>query len=137
MVDYFVKKYAEENQKQKKGITREALDYLMKYEFPGNVRELENMIESAVVLARGEHLTQRDLPPQLKKISERAVLDPYNVEDGYEKKMHAFEKEMISEALSQTNGNQSAAARLIGITERHLRSRLVKLGMTETNIRII
>ncbi len=129
MADFFIKKFAEENQKQIKGITREALDYLMKYEFPGNVRELENMIESAVVLARGDFLTQRDLPPQLKKVSERAILDPYNIDDGYEKKMHAYEKEMISEALSQTNGNQSAAARLIGITERHLRSRLEKLGM--------
>ncbi|MBC8184417.1 sigma-54-dependent Fis family transcriptional regulator [candidate division KSB1 bacterium] len=129
MAEYFIKKYAEENQKPIKGITREALDYLMKYEFPGNVRELENMIESAVVLARGEHLTQRDLPPQLQKVSERAILDPYNIEDGYENKIHAFEKEMITEALSQTNGNQSAAARLIGITERHLRSRLEKLGM--------
>jgi DNA-binding NtrC family response regulator len=129
MTDYFIKKYAEENQKQIKGITREALNYLMKYEFPGNVRELQNMIESAVVLARGDYITQRDLPPQLKKVSERAILDPTNIEDGYENKMHAFEKEMISEALSLSNGNQSAAARLIGITERHLRSRLEKLGM--------
>jgi DNA-binding NtrC family response regulator len=79
-------------QKQIKGITREALDYLMKYEFPGNVHKLENIIESAVVLARGDFLTQRGLPPQLKKVTERAILDPTNIEDRYKNKMYALEK---------------------------------------------
>ncbi|MDW7679208.1 MAG: sigma-54 dependent transcriptional regulator [bacterium] len=129
MIDHFIKKYATENNKPVKGITREALDFLMKYQFPGNVRELENMIESAVVLTRGEYITQKDLPQQLKFKSERAILDPTQLEDGYDAKMKSFEKEMISEALTRTNGNQSAAARLLGITERHLRSRLEKLGM--------
>ncbi len=129
MVEYFIKKYADQNNKAVKGITREALDFLMKYDFPGNVRELENMIESAVVLCRGELITQNDLPAQMKNKSERAILDPYRLEQGYQNKMQAFEREMIREALTQSGGNQSAAARLLGITERHLRSRLEKLGM--------
>ncbi|HDP98635.1 MAG TPA: sigma-54-dependent Fis family transcriptional regulator [bacterium] len=129
MIDHFIKKYANENNKPIKGITREALDFLMKYQFPGNVRELENMIESAVVLTRDEYITQKDLPQQLKFKSERAILDPTQLEDGYDAKMKSFENEMINEALIRTNGNQSAAARLLGITERHLRSRLEKLGM--------
>ncbi len=129
LVDYFIKKYSEENGKEIKGITREALDQLMKYDFPGNVRELENIIERAVVLARDDHITRYDLPSQLQAVSERSVLDPYHLDEGYEAKMRAFEKEMIREALKQTNGNQSAAARKLGITERHLRSRLEKLGM--------
>jgi len=129
LVDHFIKKYSEENGKDIKGITREALDQLMKYDFPGNVRELENIIERAIVLARDDYITQYDLPSQLQVVSERSVLDPYHLEEGYEAKMRAFEKEMIREALKQTNGNQSAAARKLGITERHLRSRLEKLGM--------
>ncbi len=129
LVDYFIKKYSEENGKEIKGITREALDQLMKYDFPGNVRELENIVERAVVLARDDHITRYDLPSQLQAVSERSVLDPYHLDEGYEAKMRAFEKEMIREALKQTNGNQSAAARKLGITERHLRSRLEKLGM--------
>lgn len=129
LVDYFIKKYSEENGKEIKGITREALDQLMKYDFPGNVRELENIIERAVVLARDDHITRYDLPSQLQAVSERSVLDPYHLDEGYEAKMRAFEKEMIREALKQNNGNQSAAARKLGITERHLRSRLEKLGM--------
>ncbi|OQX85787.1 two-component system response regulator [candidate division KSB1 bacterium 4484_87] len=129
LVDFFIKKYAKQNDKPVQGITREALDFLMKYEFPGNVRELENMIESGVVMCRGELIMQKDLPAPMKTKSERAILDPYHLQDGYQNKLQTFEKEMIREALSQSGGNQSAAARLLGITERHLRSRLEKLGM--------
>ncbi len=129
LVDHFIQKYAQENQKTVKGISREALDHLMKYNFPGNVRELENMIERAVVLCRGEIITTDDLPATLQVFPEKGLLDPHDLEAGYEAKMRAFESEMIRTALQETGGNQSAAARLLGITERHLRSRLEKLGM--------
>lgn len=129
LVEHFIKKFSEENQKQVKGISREALDFLMKYDFAGNVRELENIIESAVVLCRQEYITRRDLPAKLQIVPEKSLLDPHHIEDGYEEKMQAFEKEMIADALTRNHGNQSAAARALGITERHLRSRLVKLGM--------
>ena len=129
LVDHFIQKYSNENEKPVKGITREALDKLMKYDFVGNVRELENIIESAVVLCRGEHIAQHDLPQQIQVVSEQSILDPHQLEQGYEEKMRAYETEMINEALTQSGGNQSAAARLLGISERHLRSRLEKLGM--------
>ncbi len=129
LIDHFIEKYAQANSKPVKGITKEALNFLMKYDFTGNIRELENMIESAVVLTREEYITQKDLPEFLKITSHREILDPQNIDDGYEKKIKAFEKEMITAALSETDGNQSAAARFLGITERHLRSRLEKLGM--------
>ena len=129
LVDHFIQKYARENQKAVKGISRETLDRLMKYNFPGNVRELENMIERAVVLCRGEYITTDDLPPTLQVFPEKTLLDPRQLEAGYEAKMRAFETEMIQAALKETGGNQSAAARLLGITERHLRSRLEKLGL--------
>lgn len=128
LVDYFIKKFSEENKKNIKGLTREAYDRIIKYEFPGNVRELENMIERAVVLCRDEQITLHDLPVQLYQADDRSVLDPYNLESGYEKKMRVFEYEMIQEALKQSGGNKSAAARLLGMTERHLRSRLEKMS---------
>jgi DNA-binding NtrC family response regulator len=56
-----------------------------------------------------------------------SVLDPYNMNNSYEEKMKTFETELIKEALSRNNGNQSAAARELGISERHLRSRLERL----------
>lgn len=129
LVEKFIEKFSRENQKRIKGITREALDQLMKYDFRGNVRELENIIERAVVLCRTEYITQEDLPAQMHIISERDILDPHYLNNGYKKKMMAFESTMILEAVKLCNGNQSAAARLLNITERHLRSRMEKLGL--------
>jgi len=129
LVEKFIGKFSRENQKKIKGITREAIDQLMKYDFRGNVRELENIIERAVVLCRTEYITQEDLPAQMHIISERDILDPHYLNNGYKKKMTAFESTMILEAVKLCNGNQSAAARLLNITERHLRSRMEKLGI--------
>lgn len=127
LTEYFIKKYSGEMQKEIKSISSEALDYLVKYHFPGNVRELENIIERAVVLTRSEYIMKEDLPKfsQLKE-SERK-LDPLNLDDNYEEKVKAFELTAIKEALNRTHGNKSAAARILGITERHLRSRLERL----------
>jgi DNA-binding NtrC family response regulator len=129
LADHFINKYNKENNKEILGLTKEALDKLMKYDFPGNVRELENIIERAVVLCRGEYITTNDLPVNINQISERGVLDPYNLKDGYESKIQAFEKEMLIEALQVSGGNQSAAARILGISERHFRSRLERTGL--------
>jgi DNA-binding NtrC family response regulator len=129
LVNHFLSKYAEENNKEIKGISQEALDKLIKYDFPGNIRELENLIEHAVVMCRGDYLSQNDFPPELKVYSEKSIFDPTHLDDGYEQKLKVFETEMIRSALEKQAGNQSAAARLLGISERHLRSRLQILGL--------
>lgn len=129
LVDFFINKYSDENKKQLKGITKEALDELMRYNFPGNIRELENIIERALVLTRNEYITKKDLPSQINAVSEKPLLNPYDINEGYEEKVKAFERELITEALARSNGNQSAAARMLKITERHLRSRLERLGL--------
>jgi len=90
---------------------------------------LENIIEHAVVMCRGDHLSQDDFPPELKVYSEKSIFDPTHLDDGYEEKLKSFETEMIRNALDKKDGNQSAAARLLGISERHLRSRLQILGL--------
>lgn len=129
LIRHFIDKYARENGKQITGISKEAQDYLMKYHFPGNVRELENLIERAVVMAREEIITTQDLPSGLSLTSEQSILDPYNFADDYLTKVAAFEKAMILQALEMKKGNQSQAARLMGISERHLRSRMQKLNI--------
>jgi DNA-binding NtrC family response regulator len=129
LVEHFIKKFSEINEKNVVGITSEALDKIVKYNFPGNVRELENMIEHAIVLCRDENIGVEDLPLQVEVSFEKMVLDPQNLDNEYDEKMKTFESEMIKEALNRTNGNQSAAARILNITERHLRSRLERLGL--------
>ncbi len=127
LVESFIKKYSSENERNIKGISKEALDMLLKYNYPGNIRELENIIERSVVLCREEYITKDDLPPLATENNINALFNPVDLENNYEEKMKAFELAMIQEALVRTNGNKSAAARLIGITERHLRSRLERL----------
>ncbi len=127
LVDHFITKYSASIEKSIKGISKEALDQLLKNDFPGNIRELENIIERAIVLTRDEFIKKDDLPLSIDDKSGNRAFDPYSLEDNYEVKMKIFEKTMISEALSRTSGNKSAAARLLGITERHLRSRLERL----------
>jgi DNA-binding NtrC family response regulator len=129
LVNHFLLKYSQENGKEIKGISQEGLDKLLKYDFPGNIRELENLIEHAVIMCRGEYITQADFPPELRVIPEKSILDPANLDHGYEEKLITFEKEMITRAIDDQNGNQSAAARSLGISERHLRSRLKILGL--------
>lgn len=129
LIDHFIDKFNKQNNAGIQGLDKKALDRLMKYDYPGNIRELENIIERAVILARNNIITPETLPAQFETAREISLLDPLNLSDGFEKKVKAFEKEMIQEALKQTNGNKSAAARLLNITERHLRSRLERLGM--------
>ncbi|MCB0751403.1 MAG: sigma-54-dependent Fis family transcriptional regulator, partial [Ignavibacteriae bacterium] len=93
LIDHFIKKHAAINNKDVKSVTSEALDVLMKYTYPGNIRELENIIERAVVLCRDEFITKADLPNLINKISEKKIFDTTDLEDGYETKVKAFEKE--------------------------------------------
>jgi len=121
LVDHFIARFNERNHRSVRGLSREAMNKLMRHDFPGNVRELENIIERAVVLCRGELILERDLPPLNSKA-------PWVAEQkNYRKLMADFERNLLEEALAESKGNKSAAARALGITERHLRSRLERL----------
>ncbi|PJA95280.1 MAG: two-component system response regulator, partial [Ignavibacteriales bacterium CG_4_9_14_3_um_filter_34_10] len=124
LIDHFIKSFSKELGKEVSGISKEALDLLLKYNYPGNIRELENIIQRAVVLTRENIITKNDLPILASVKGNERLLDPYNLDDEYELKVKTFEKVIIEEALSRANNNKSAAARIMGITERHLRSRL-------------
>lgn len=132
LIDHFLDKYSRENDKKISGLSKEAMDQLMRYHFPGNIRELENIIERAVVMARGEIITSGDLPASLGASTENELLDPFNFSATYPEKVAAFEKVMIEKALELKQGNQSRAAELLGISERHLRSRMQKLEIVNS-----
>ena len=129
LVDYFLKKYSAENKKKMGGISKEAMDLLMKYDYPGNVRELENIIEQSVVLSRSDLISVRDLPMTVRGMrSEFKKTDPFG-EGTFIERVEAFEKALIDQALEQAQGVQTRAAKMLGITERHLRYKLNKYGM--------
>ena len=131
LVQAFLYRYALQNQKNVASISKEAMDALMRYEFPGNVRELENIIHRAVLLTREDAITTRDLPTGVlsPSVSEPAsATDALTVGDLNEQ-VESLEKKLITEALRQSQGNQVKAAELLRISERTLRYKLSKLKL--------
>lgn len=97
LMDRFVKRFSDLHGKNVKGFTREARDLLMKHDYPGNVRELENMIERAVVLTRGDYVSREDLPAIREDREQVAEGDMRGV-------VGSVEKKMIVEALAKEIG---------------------------------
>lgn len=130
LVDYFSEKMEEKQGIPKKNLSREAMHSLMVYDYPGNVRELENIMERGMVFSRGEMITSRDLPAHLQ--SSNAGSENLDLSDGFDRIMENFEGRILREALEASSWNQSQAARSLGIGERRLRYRMEKLGIHRT-----
>jgi DNA-binding NtrC family response regulator len=128
MIEGFIEKYCKENKKDKIEISKEAADVLMKYNYPGNVRELENIIERAVVLTRGKVITLNDLPLNIKGFKEEKTLATLT-EGNLTEQVEALEKQLIFDALQKSDGNQTKAGKLLGLTERNLRYKLKKYNI--------
>jgi len=126
LCDLFINRFAEENNKEVSGFSKEAFDAVMKYDFPGNIRELENMVERAVVLARDQRITLEDLPPN---VFAPAKSRTSTGETGLDSKVEELEKLLIMTELRKAGGNQSRAARALGINERKLRYKIKKYGI--------
>ena len=117
---YFLQRYAERNRKAVQGFTPQAMDLLIRYAWPGNIRELENAVERAVVLLTGEYISERELP---LAIAGTSVADAPHGEDSIQPLVEV-EKEAILVALEKTGGNKTEAARQLGITRKTLLAKL-------------
>jgi len=127
LIDHFLKRYAEENGKGIDGLSREAQDLLLKYDYPGNVRELENIIERAVVIAREDVISVEDLP--FREGMEEALEGRRAEESLLRGSIEELEKKLIAEAMEKAGDHQTRAAELLGISERMLRYKLKKYGL--------
>jgi two-component system NtrC family response regulator len=126
LIDHFLRRFAEKNHKVIQGLTREARDILLRYDYPGNVRELENLIERAVVLARDDVIGSGDLP---LTVQEPEAEDEQGT--SLTVAVERLERRMIRDALARSEGVQTRAAELLGISERALRYKLIKYGFRE------
>ena len=127
LLDHFLRHYAEKNGKTIRGLTPEGRDILLRYDYPGNVRELENIIERAVVLTRDDVIGSGDLP---LTVQEPEVADG-DRETNLTAAVEALERRMIRDALARSDGIQTRAAELLGMGERALRYKLTKYGFRE------
>jgi len=129
LAEHFLKRYAERHRRRLRGLTPRALDLLMRYEWPGNVRELAHSIERAVILARGEHLTPEELPPNLRAIgSAREDTPPQEPPLPVGLTLKEVEREVIRKTLEHTGGNRTKAAEVLGISRATLHNKLKEYG---------
>jgi nitrogen regulation protein NR(I) len=162
LVNYFLKKFAQEQKHSPKSISEEVLATLERYHWPGNVRELENVIRRALVVAKGDAILSGDLPPEMTapqsanvqrtNASEfspspgavsgtrilnvdiaslaKALFEHARV-DAKLKVIPAVERELVIQALIETQGNQVQAAKLLGVTRATLRKRVEKFHIKQ------
>ena len=125
LIEHFLRVFAGKNGKTVRGLTREAREALLRYDYPGNIRELENLMERAVVLTRDDVIGVEDLPLALE-----APASESGDEAGLIAAVEGLERRMIREALAKADGTQTRAAELLGISERVLRYKLKKYGLS-------
>ncbi|HJT68164.1 MAG TPA: sigma-54 dependent transcriptional regulator [Pyrinomonadaceae bacterium] len=132
LIDYFLKKHTKNTSRLITGLTPETKKLMVDYSWPGNVRQLESAIERAILLAEGEKITLEDLPTEVRQdvgpASEGTFKLPaegINFED--------VERNLITQAMEQTDYNITKAAKLLGLTFRTLQYRLEKFGIKKAD----
>ena len=158
LVNYFLEKIAREHEHAPKSVATSVIKMLEKYHWPGNVRELENAIRRAHVMAKSDAILSGDLPPEISGLvggspaapavgvaSDAATADAavlarqlfqWAKRDPKLKIISAVERELVVQALKETNHNQIQAAKLLGITRATLRKRIEKFGIQrELNVK--
>jgi DNA-binding NtrC family response regulator len=125
----FLKEISQRDNKTFRPLSPEAMDALLRYDWPGNIRELKGAIDSGVTLATGPQITLRDLPVTVSeaRFSASASLD----EASGQMNLHNNEMRLILRALEETNGNRTEAAKKLGISRRTLHRRLKELNLSE------
>jgi DNA-binding NtrC family response regulator len=128
LVAHFIGKYARAFGRKVEGIEADAMALLIEYDFPGNVRELENIVERAVALERGERLTVASLPPDLASLKVRTHR-PAEKDLSRRKTLEEMERDAVEQALAETSFRRNAAAILLGIDRTTLWRKIKKYGI--------
>jgi transcriptional regulator with PAS, ATPase and Fis domain len=135
LVKHFLDTYSEENKKEILGVTDDVMEILVSYDWPGNIRELENLIERAVVLTKSKLISRKNLPPFLLASQEetRAVASVNN-ELNLKENIQTFQKMAIISALKQAKGIQKKAANLLGVKPTTLNEMIKRLNIDISNL---
>ncbi len=120
LADHFLKRFATQNGKSLKGFTTDVQEALLKYHYPGNIRELVNIVERAVVLARGAEIECCDLSDDINPGVEQLIGVSGPCSGNLSKAVKEFERQFIVKVLSEAGGNKSLAAKLLGMSRKTL-----------------
>jgi two-component system NtrC family response regulator len=130
LIDHFLEKYSKKNRKPVPKVSKDARDLLLQYDYPGNVRELENIIERSMVVSRSDTVATQDLPFQLREATKEAKIDLEVEGQSLNSTLSQIERELIVQALEKQGGVQTKAAESLGINERVLRYKMQKYGLS-------
>jgi two-component system, NtrC family, response regulator len=127
---------AKEHSIPPKGLSPEVIDFFTAYFWPGNIRELENLIERLTILTPHETIMLRDLPESMRATDQTATLkeDVLSGSRPLSDAVDEFERELIVKALQRTGFNQTKAASLLGTSRRILKYRIEKLKINESSV---
>ena len=139
LVRGFLRHFCKENQKPLLELTPEAMDALLTYDWPGNIRELRTAIEHGVVMATGPKITLRDLPMAVRRAASPAgagLPGGVSATEAFGEKaspldLHETERRLIAQALAATNGNVTAAAKKLGISRRTLHRKINEMNLSK------
>jgi len=143
LVEHFLAKFNDRLRKKVEGVEPEALEILVSYPWPGNIRELENVIERAVLFCDTQRLSAGNLPPEIRGINamtssplpeadlSAALAGEGGLKEHVKVAMSRLERELVSRALQQTGGNVTHAARLLKISRKGLQLKMKELGLRE------
>lgn len=128
LAEFFMKKYSNKNRKSIKGFAPQAMDTLIRYGWQGNVRELENVIERAVIMTMGEYISTRELPLSLSAKENEAPVQPSQAAALTGMSLDELERKAILATLEESEYNKSKTARKLGITRATLHNKLKRYG---------
>jgi nitrogen regulation protein NR(I) len=144
LVDHFLHKFNDRLKKRVEGVEPDAMEVLCSYAWPGNIRELENVIERAVLFCDAQKLRVEDLPPDVRGAPamastplpaeadlQAALASEGGLKEHVKVAMSRLEKELVRRALGQTGGNVTHAARLLKISRKGLQLKMKELGLRE------
>jgi len=133
LVRGFLRHFCKENSKPLLELAPDAMDALLTYDWPGNIRELRTGIEHGVVMATGKQITLRDLPMAVRRAATARLPGGVSAQAFSEKAspldLHETEKKLIAQALAATNGNVTAAAKKLGISRRTLHRKINEMNL--------
>jgi two-component system response regulator AtoC len=142
LVRGFLRHFAKQNEKPVINLEPGAMDALLTYDWPGNIRELRTAIEHGVVMATGKQITLRDLPVAIREAATAKLPGGVSLTEAFGEKtspldLHETERRLIAQALASTNGNVTAAAKKLGISRRTLHRKINEMNLARGSAKTI
>jgi DNA-binding NtrC family response regulator len=135
LVDHFLAKFNDRLKKQIGSVSPDAISRLISYHWPGNIRELENLMERTMLFCERPEIQVSDLPPEIAGLPAAAALPGLaaaSLKEAVRAETERVERELIQKALDETGGNVTQAARKLKISRKSLQTKMKELGLRTT-----